>query len=152
MDMFSLTRLESDGIGTRSRIGPALCFALELAFHDPKVSGKTRIPAGVYKLGFRAASHFDPVYRKRVEGAGQVYRGMIEILGVPDFEAVLFHCGNTTADSKACVLCGESVGKTAKGFIIPGGESEPAFLRLYAAMSAAIIAGGAHLSVTDNDR
>jgi hypothetical protein len=154
MRILALTRLSSDGTGTRGALGGAtpICAALELAFHDPKIAGATRIRAGSYALGFRAASHFDLVYRKRVEGAGQTYRGMIEILDVPDFAAVLFHCGNTTADSKACVMCGERVIATPRGLIIPGGESEPAFLRAYAAMSAAIVEEGARLTVTDHDK
>lgn len=155
MQSFSLVRLQSDGAGTRSRVSDgesAICEALELAFHAPKVAGKTRIPSGTYALGFRVASHFDAVYCERVERAGQVYRGMIEILGVPDFSAVLFHCGNSTADSEACVLCGERVVKTLRGYVIPAGESEPAFLCLYTALSAAIVAGGAQLIVTDEDR
>lgn len=155
MQTFTLTRLSSDGIGTQSRIddarGVPLCFALELAFHDPKIAGKTRIPAGLYPLHFYVASHFDKIYRRRVENDGQIFRGMIEIGDVPDFSGVLFHCGNTTADSEACVLCGESVIAAQRGFVIPGGESEPAFLRLYRAMSLAI-AGGAGLLVTDADR
>jgi hypothetical protein len=154
MEIFTLTRLTSDGVGTRSALGGAtqLCAALELAFHAPKIADKTRIPAGHYALGFRAASHFDAVYRRRVKGAGQVYRGMIEIEGVADFAAVLLHCGNSTADSKGCVLCGERVLATPRGFVIPGGESEPAFLRAYRALSAAIQSGGARLVVTDQDR
>jgi hypothetical protein len=152
---FSLTRLQSDGVGTHSRISDgstAICEALELAFHAPKIAGRTRIPSGTYKLGFRARSHFDAVYRERVTRAGQIYRGMIEIENVPDFSALLFHCGNTIADSEACVLCGNRVVAGASGYFIPGGESEPAFLRLYAALSAAIAAGGAQLCVNDLDR
>jgi hypothetical protein len=154
METFTLTRLESDGVGTRGALCGAdqICATLELAFHDPKIAGATRIPAGIYALGFRAASHFDSVYRRRVEGAGHAYRGMIEIEGVPDFVAVLFHCGNSTADSKGCVLCGERVAQAAAGYVIPAGESEPAFLRLYAALSAAIAAGGAQLCVSNSDR
>jgi hypothetical protein len=150
---FVLTRLETDGVGTRGRIcaGAPVCETLELAHHDPKIAGRTRIPAGIYRLGFRAASHFDAVYRERVEHAGQIHRGMIEIQGVPDFSAVLFHCGNTTADSQACVLCGERVVKALGGYIVPGGESEPAFLRLYAALSAAVVNGGARLEIIDQD-
>lgn len=154
MEIFTLARLQSDGVGTKSRIAGAafLCFALELAFHDPKIPGKTRIPAGTYGLHFHGASKFDKVYRKRVEGSGQIYRGMIEIGGVPDFSGVLFHCGNTTADSEGCVMCGNAVVAAPGGYIIPGGESTPAFLRVYAAVSAAIAAGGAQLVVTDTDR
>lgn len=154
MQTFTLTRLESDGTGTRSEIATAsgvLCEALELAFHDPKIAGKTRMPVGQYPLRFHGASHFDAVYRTRVENDAQTYRGMIEIGGVPDFADILFHCGNTTKDSEGCVLCGARVLRTPGGFVIPGGESEPAFLRLYRAVSAAILGGAAALRVIDND-
>jgi Family of unknown function (DUF5675) len=155
MPGFSLTRLQSDGVGTRSVIasgGDVICEALELALHAPKIAGKTRIPVGEYPLGFHGASKFDAVYRKRLENDGQVYRGMIDIRDVPDFADVLFHCGNTTADSEGCVLCGECVVQTPNGFVIRGGESESAYLRLYRAMSAAIVSGGASLTVLDEDR
>lgn len=154
MHNFTLTRLQSDGAGTRSQIEDVsvLCAALDLAFHDPKIVGKTRIPVGEYRLGFHGASKFDAVYRTRVEDDRQVYRGMIEICRVPDFADVLFHCGNTPADSEGCVLCGARVVQTSIDFVIPAGESEPAFLRLYRAMSAAIAGSGARLTVTDADR
>lgn len=155
MKNFALTRLQSDGVGTRSVVasdGDTICEALELAFHVPKIVGKTRIPADEYPLGFHSPSKFDDVYRERVERDGQIYRGMIEICGVPDFTDVLFHCGNTPADSEGCVLCGERVVQTPNGFDVPPGQSQPAFLRLYRIMSAAITGGGAQLTVTDDGR
>ena len=155
MRNFSLTRLQSDDVGTRSVVASesvTICEALELAFHAPKIAGKTRIPAGEYPLGFHGTSKFDDVYRERVERDGQIYRGMIEIRDVPDFADVLFHSGNTPADSEGCVLCGERVVQTPNGFDVPPGQSQPAFLRLYRIMSAAITGGGAQLTVTDDDR
>lgn len=153
---FTLKRLNSDALTTAGELidsaGAHLCATLELAYHAPKLAGRTRIPAGTYKLAFRGWSHFDKVYEERVERDGQAYRGMIEICDVPGFAAVLFHCGNSRMDTKACILTGEQVRQQGDEHVIPGGMSLPAFLRAYRAMAAAIENGGAQLVVQDLDR
>ncbi|OJW25869.1 MAG: hypothetical protein BGO51_15595 [Rhodospirillales bacterium 69-11] len=74
---------------------------------------------------------------------------MIEVRGVPNFTAILIHCGNTVEDTAGCVLVGERVIATTNGLYIPGGETWPAFLRLYPILTEAIERGGAELIITD---
>lgn len=126
-----------------------ICATLEDAYHAQKIHGQTRIPAGTYRLGWHASPKFDALYRKRVERAGERYRGMIQLLDVPNYQWVLIHCGNTVADTDGCILVGERVLQTANSLYIPGGESVPAFLRLYPIIADAIEKGGATLTITD---
>lgn len=126
-----------------------VCATLEDAYHAQKIHGQTRIPAGTYRLGWHTSPKFDGVYRQRVERAGEKYRGMIQLLDVPNYEWVLIHCGNTVADTDGCILVGERVLQTTNGLYIPGGESVPAFLRLYPIIAEAIENGGAQLTITD---
>jgi hypothetical protein len=126
-----------------------ICATLEDAYHPEKIHGQTRIPAGTYRLGWHASPRFDKTYRARVERAGYRYHGMIQLLDVPNYEWVLIHCGNTVADTDGCILVGNSVFHGIDGLHIPGGESVPAFLRLYPIMAEAIEKGGAQLQIID---
>ena len=87
------------------------CFGIEDAHHDVKVPGKTRIPAGTYKVGVRKFGGFHARYAKQFP----YHRGMLEILDVPGFTDVLIHIGNTHHDTAGCLLVGEGVTCPANG-------------------------------------
>lgn len=93
----TLGKLYIDGLG--------LCYTLEDAYHSKKIAGKTRIPPGRYQLGLRKVGGFhnryqiDPRFRA-------IHRGMIEVLDVPNYKYILFHCGNTSKDTAGCILLG----------------------------------------------
>jgi hypothetical protein len=73
-------------------IGPAGPFivTLELPWNDNQ-QRKSSIPAGVYRC-------------KRVQSPR--FGNTFEITGVPGRSAILFHGGNSTADTLGCVLTG----------------------------------------------
>lgn len=87
-------------IGHLSVDGESFCATLE----DPvreipgqpvskwKVAGDTAIPAGTYKV--------DVTYSPRFK------RDLPLLLGVPGFEGVRIHAGNTNADTEGCILVG----------------------------------------------
>ena len=79
-----------------------LCFTLEDPIRLSKVVGDSAIPAQIYDLKKRTYGRFYDAYRERW-GHGFV----VEILHVPHFEDVLFHTGNTKADTRGCILLGE---------------------------------------------
>ena len=85
-----------------------VCHTLEDAWHMTKMPGITRIPAGNYRIGLRTASTpMNDRYRARF--GEDFHKGMLYILGVPDFEYVYFHCGNRVEDTKGCVLVGSEI-------------------------------------------
>lgn len=83
--------------------GQYWCDALEDRVRDlsreKKVPGETAIPAGTYDIVVNISPKF-----KRL---------LPRLLGVPHFEGILIHRGNTAKDSAGCILVGENraVGK-----------------------------------------
>jgi len=103
------------------------CYTLEDEFRNVKVAGETRIPEGEYEIKFRE------VMSPMTEKYRQLYPWFewhIEIVGVPGFQFVYIHVGNTAEDSDACVLVGDSTenNKFGKG---RQGYSVRAFERFY---------------------
>jgi hypothetical protein len=104
-----------------------ICYGIE-----PGVgSGKGPIPAGLYKVGIRTVGEFHAKYAARFP----YHVGMLEVLGVPGFEAILLHCGNSFADTKGCLLLGRQF---KSGVLF---ESEKAYTFLYNTVIAAAMAG-----------
>lgn len=93
------------------------CYTLEDVVRDEKIHGETAIPAGVYKVTVTYSPHFK--------------RDLPLLMGVPNFEGVRIHSGNTAADTEGCILVGRV--KTASTV----GDSRMAFNSLYAKITEA---------------
>jgi hypothetical protein len=152
MDL-TLERLFSGSGGTLGVLfldGKAECFTLEDEFRIVKVQGETRIPSGRYRLRLRAlgeSPHFDERYATAF--ANGFHRGMVEITAVPGFTDILIHTGNTSADTRGCLL----VGETANSCALALAGSRDAYRPLYSKLSAALSGGGdVWLTVLDRDR
>ena len=72
------------------------CDTLEPQWRDletqPKVIGKTAIPKGEYKIVMAPSYKF--------------HRNMPYLIGVPQFEGIMIHPGNTVKDTMGCILVG----------------------------------------------
>lgn len=118
-----LERLQLDSdvtIGSLSIDGEFFSWALEDVVRAPgaaKVPGQTAIPAGTYGIAITFSPHFQ--------------MPLPLLMGVPNFEGVRIHSGNTAADTEGCILVGqERLGKSI-------GRSRMAFQALFAKLSSA---------------
>lgn len=91
-----------------------------------KVKGRTAIPSGTYRLDLNTVS---PKYSRKPEYACIGYK-MPRILGVPCYEGILMHPGNTDRDTEGCILVGQNkvVGKLV--------NSRQVFFDLYRTLKA----------------
>lgn len=67
---------------------------------EKKVYGESAIPYGKYKVVYNYSPKFG--------------RNLPRLLGVPHFEGILIHPGNTAKDSFGCILVGKN---TSKGML-----------------------------------
>jgi len=125
-----------------------LCFTLEDEARETKIKGETRIPAGVYTLGLRNEGGFNGRYVKKF---GNLHKGMIHVLDVPNFNYILWHCGNADKDTMGCLLLGDTSQQNISkpGFI---GASVDAYKRVYPHVAKALVAGdNVRVKYTDYD-
>lgn len=90
MDRATIGRLDVDGMFR--------CWTLEDVVRpagDAKVAGETAIPPGRYEV--------------RITWSPRFQRELPLLLGVPGFEGVRIHAGNTVRDTEGCILVGEDV-------------------------------------------
>jgi hypothetical protein len=106
--------------------GKFVCFILEDAIRPKKIAGITAIPAGRYKVVRRTYGKFFENYRKKY-GHTCVY----EIQGVPNYNDILFHMGNSVKDTKGCLLTGSGICSENLEYIIPAGRSATGYLHFY---------------------
>jgi len=102
------------------------CYGLEDAVREVegapveswKVYGQTAIPYGTYSVEITYSSRFK--------------KDMLQILGVPGFDGIRIHAGNTAADTEGCILVGTT---KAQDFV---GGSRLALIKLFAKVRAAL--------------
>ena len=108
------------------------CHTCEDEYRPDKVSGKTRIPNGVYEIKLRDAGGMNERYRERFA----FHRGMLHLQDVPDFEWIYLHIGNTHKHTEGCILVGYTGVKSGDEYRIV--NSEQAYIDLYQKIVARI--------------
>jgi hypothetical protein len=116
-------------IGTLAVDGRPLCFTLEDEVREVegqpvdewKIHGETAIPRGTYPVQITYSPHFA--------------RDLPLLVGVPGYDGVRIHPGNTAADTEGCLLVGYAEGHASIG------RSRDAFADVFAAIYAAIHRG-----------
>lgn len=111
---------EASTVGELYVDGERECFVLEDRYRPPpeaKVYGATAIPCGRYEV--------------RITHSPRFGRDLPLLIGVPGFEGVRIHPGNSAADTEGCLLPGRiRHGESVK-------ESRLAFVELFAKLQGA---------------
>lgn len=126
-----------------------VCYTLEDQQRDTHVKGDTNIPTGEYEITLRNLGAMNDTYARRFSA---IHKGMLWLRNVPNFEYILIHVGNTSADTMGCILVGTTpveemnseMERSIKG-------SSAAYQKLYPIVAEHISKGGkAIIKITDN--
>ena len=131
-----LIRYKSNDVATLGKLfldAKFECYTLEDTYREVKIKHETRISAGVYELAFRKYGRFHNIYKTRY---AQFHKGMIELLGVPNFTDILIHAGVTHEDTSGCLLTGKQVDEQKMQIV--AGTSAHAYIALYIKLAAAM--------------
>lgn len=107
------------------------CYTLEDTFHEEKVAGETRIPAGSYPLEFRKEeTELTLKYRDRYP---EWFTFFVELQQVPGFDSIYIHNGGDHTHTEGCILVSDSLNvNNEKTFL---SNSRETFRRLYGYLS-----------------
>lgn len=90
-----LHRTDNSTIGELTIDGKFECYTLEDIERDfVKIKGETAIPKGTYKVIINQSNRFK--------------RMLPLLIGVPNFEGVRIHAGNSNHDTEGCILVGQN--------------------------------------------
>ena len=121
----------------------------------PKVHGEMAIPAGIYPLGFYDSPKFahqfytmddiNIIEKKEWEKLPKIKRDLyhkhkvIWVKNVPNYQYILLHWGNTSADTEGCGLVGSSFGKLGNNSAVLA--SKQAYIKFYAKVAPLVAKG-----------
>lgn len=115
-----------------------LAWALEDERRKTKVFAETCISIGIYDLELRTHGGFHQRYLKRF--GPEFHFGMIEVVGVPNFTDILWHCGNKPKHTAGCTLLGNVplilLSDVTDDYEFEIGQSEKAYRRVYPGVAA----------------
>lgn len=120
-------------------------YTLEDTYHEDKIAGETRIPAGNYELDFlKVETGLTKKYRERFSW----FNYHLEIKNIPNYTGVYIHIGNNHKHTKGCLLIADGINASSvKKTIV---ESTNAYKRFYMRMSD-LLASGEKLRIVIKD-
>lgn len=92
-----------------------VCYLLEDKISSIKATGLTCIPNGIYELKLNLSAGMNVKYKTKYP---LVHKGMLEIIGIPNFNYVFFHIGNTILDTRGCPLAGHYWAMDKKEYVV----------------------------------
>lgn len=102
-------------------------YTLEDEYRETKILNETRIPEGIYKVGWQEINTPLTIkYKKRYKW----FNKFIHVKDVPNFIGIYIHPGNTERDTGGCLLIGDTQSSNADGYGSIG-KSLNATRRLY---------------------
>ena len=117
--------------------GRFTCFTLEDPFHIVKIPGETRIQNGRYRVRLRTYGGHHEKYKIKFPG---FHKGMLEIVGVPNYTDILIHIGNFVTDTDGCLIVGDvAVNNISQPDVVK--NSTIAYKRMYIPIANAIESG-----------
>lgn len=141
-----IIKLERYSLGEEDILGKLIigdqlvCYTLEDKLRDEKVKGETCIPLGEYEITLRNLGAMNDTYQRRYS---TMHKGMLWLRNIPKFEYILIHIGNTSADTKGCILVGtkpENESNTQMRRAISG--SNAAYQKVYPIIAEHLSKGG----------
>ena len=127
--------------------GQFTCYSVEDTWHFEKVAGETRIPAGTYEVRLRNEGGLTKKYADKYPS---MHRGMLWLQGVPGFQWVYIHVGNTAKASEGCILVGLDPNSAVESDAFVG-SSGNAYKMIYPPIADAIESGeGVQITVRDD--
>ena len=145
---------KEDTIGILYVAGSPVCFILEDEYREEKVYAETRIPEGRYEVRFRQIGKWNERLASHKDSRiWAMHKGALEVIGVPNFEAILFHPGNTEKDTAGCLLPGRTARLNAGSRLGMVQESTEAYVELYPQIAEPLSSGvKVWITITDTDR
>jgi hypothetical protein len=125
-----LLRYSDDGdttIGLLFVNGGFYCYTLEDTHQDEKVEGETRIPAGIYNIGYRKED--TPLTIKYKERYPEWFTWHVQLANVPQFESIYIHNGGDHTHTEGCILVSDSMNVGSENTVLS--NSRNTFKRLY---------------------
>jgi hypothetical protein len=110
---------------------------LEDTYHETKIKGQTRIPAGTYEIRFQPAlTELTKKYRERFP---DWFTNHLELQNVPGYAGIYIHSGGTHKDTEGCLLVSDAYTLGTEGPVLT--HSKETFRKLYLRLSAALTQG-----------
>jgi len=102
-------------------------YTLEDTFHEEKIAGETRIPAGTYPVQFRKEeTELTLKYRERYH---EWFTFHLQLQNVPGFDSIYIHNGGDHTHTEGCILVSDSLNvSNEKTFL---SNSRETYRRLY---------------------
>ena len=141
------------GVGKNSTLGHLylnglfLCYLLEDRMAEKKAAGLTCIPEGNYRLVLNTTSG---MHRKYLRLFPDMHQGMLQIAGIPDFDLVFLHIGNTHGDTRGCPLMGHRWIRSGEDYQVY--QSAHAYRKVHPVVMGALQSGVVEVQVINHQK